>query len=86
MDPFFQQPPEAGNRFHTDPTLRLALQWRLPDEVFRAAAPHLEQLGEALPRALLELHGVARHFAAPELPIPPAEWDTVETVGHPTRV
>jgi len=28
MDPFFQQPPEAGNRFHTDPTLRLALQWR----------------------------------------------------------
>ena len=46
MDPFFQQPPEAGNRFHTDPTLRLALQWRLPDEVFRAAAPHLEQLGE----------------------------------------
>ncbi len=46
MDDFFQLPPDAGNRFHTDPTLRLSLQWRLPDEVYRAAAPQLERLGE----------------------------------------
>ncbi|QJX03341.1 hypothetical protein HML84_14525 [Alcanivorax sp. IO_7] len=26
--------------------MRLALQWRLPDEVYRAAVPHLERLGE----------------------------------------
>jgi alkylation response protein AidB-like acyl-CoA dehydrogenase len=45
MDKFFQQPPEAGNRFRTDSTLRLALQWRLPKDVYMAAAPHLDQLG-----------------------------------------
>ena len=68
MDPFFQQPPEAGNRFHTDPTLRLALQWRLPDEVFRAAAPHLEQLGELAATVMPPLaeraeHNPPRHIA-----------------------
>lgn len=45
MDPFFQTPPQTGNRFHTDPTLRLALQWRLPDAVFQAASPALENMG-----------------------------------------
>ncbi len=45
MDPFFQTPPQTGNRFHTDPTLRLALQWRLPEAVFQAASPALENMG-----------------------------------------
>lgn len=46
MNEFFQQPPETGNRFRTDSTLRLALQCRLPDEVYQMAAPQLDQLGD----------------------------------------
>ncbi|WP_435105238.1 acyl-CoA dehydrogenase family protein [Arhodomonas sp. AD133] len=45
MTDFVQPPPVAGNRFRTDPSLRLALAWRLPDDMFEQAKPALERMG-----------------------------------------
>ncbi|MDN3519134.1 acyl-CoA dehydrogenase family protein [Aquisalimonas lutea] len=45
MSEFFQQPPRAGNRFHTDPSLRLLTQWHLPDAIYEQAEPQLERMG-----------------------------------------
>ena len=43
----FRQPaPQAQNRFRADLTLRYALERHLPAEVFAAAAPALDRLGE----------------------------------------
>ena len=46
MDPFLQDPPRASNRFHTDRTLRYALERTLPADVFAEAAPELDAMGE----------------------------------------
>lgn len=51
MDPFLQDPPRASNRFRTDATLRRTVERLLPPEVFAAAAPALDEIGE---RALHE--------------------------------
>jgi alkylation response protein AidB-like acyl-CoA dehydrogenase len=43
---FVQEAPHAPNRFRTDRTLRLALERALPPEIFAAAAPSLDRMGE----------------------------------------
>ena len=53
---FRQSAPRAHNRFRADLTLRYALERHLPAEVFAAAAPALDRLGE---RAVHELPALA---------------------------
>jgi alkylation response protein AidB-like acyl-CoA dehydrogenase len=53
----FRQPaPRAGNRFRTDPALRLSLERHLPPDIMAEASPLLDRLGE---RAASELPALA---------------------------
>jgi alkylation response protein AidB-like acyl-CoA dehydrogenase len=56
MSEFVQDAPQPVNRFRTDRTLRLTLERLLPPDIFAAAAPSLDRLGE---RAIAELPNLA---------------------------
>ena len=56
MPEFFQTAPRPQNRFRTDLTLRYALERHLPADIFAAASPALDRLGE---RAVVELPALA---------------------------
>jgi hypothetical protein len=49
MSDFIQDAPQPSNRFRTDPTLQLTLERLLPREVFHAASPALDRMGERPP-------------------------------------
>jgi alkylation response protein AidB-like acyl-CoA dehydrogenase len=55
MDPFLQDPPRSSNRFRTDRALRHALERLLEPDVFAAASPELDELGERAAGELAEL-------------------------------
>lgn len=59
IDPFIQDPPRPSNRFHTDRAFRQALERTLPPDVFAAAAPEIEEMGERAAGELIELGALA---------------------------
>ncbi|MEO7803528.1 MAG: acyl-CoA dehydrogenase, partial [Actinomycetota bacterium] len=46
MDPFIQDAPRRTNRFRTDLALRHTIERLLPSDVFAAAEPLLDEMGE----------------------------------------
>jgi len=72
MSEFVQDAPKPANRFRTDRTLRLTLERLLPPEIFAAAAPALDRMGE---RAVAELPDLADQAEAnPPRLIPFDAW------------
>ncbi len=45
MSPSLQTPPALPNSWRSDALLRESLQWRLGDDIYRAAAPELDAMG-----------------------------------------
>lgn len=55
MTPFFQDPPHPGNRFRTDPTLRLTLEHLLPRDAFDEASRLFDRFGARAAEELAQL-------------------------------
>ncbi len=71
MSDFHQAAPKPGNRFRTDPTLRLTLERLLPAEVFAEASPSLDRLGERAVTELLPLAEQAERNPPQHIPYDP---------------
>lgn len=71
MSDFHQAAPQPGNRFRTDPTLRLTLERLLPAEVFAEASPSLDRLGERAVAELLPLADQAERNPPQHVPYDP---------------
>jgi alkylation response protein AidB-like acyl-CoA dehydrogenase len=68
MSDFIQAGPEPGNRFRTDPTLRLTLERLLPAEVFAEASGALDRLGQRVVSELLPLADQAERNPPQHIP------------------
>jgi acyl-CoA dehydrogenase len=68
MSDFIQDAPQPSNRFRTDPTLQLTLERLLPREVFHAASPALDRMGERAAYEMPPLADQAEHNKPEHVP------------------